>query len=511
MLVKKLEEHLKLLKNSAILFDKGHSEEALNIAIRLRVLIYRDDSLLGQLGQKDTIKLLSTMEDFSKNPFFKNMHISFSTHFLTSNGQRAFLGNTQKKINLPLIEWLKESITSIDGKYYSRLDIIKTTAHKDGGAHIEIDHKDLSPFIKKTGEFSIIENNEKVKRDIINHHHVLLRQIAYEILHSKELFELNGLIFKPMEEIKSYNEYLKEADTLRREEKYFQAIRVYEKAIEVNPNNASYAYNDMGLCLSHIKESDEAIESFKKAIEQSGENIIPVSNLAKEYIDVKKYSLAINFLLKIIQEDNKINEAVKYNEAVKGLNFILEIIENSNEELIKQYNNYQNVPKNEIYVGNLAFLLLKNNYFKEAEEVLKYSLLINPVSKSSLNNLGYVLYKNEKYYESNDIFNKLIDLVPNEIYMISNILEFKLIKGYDNYEKTLASLKNIDKLLYSVFKILFDVRSNINLNKEINEFISNFKGKKEFYDYSDLEEWVISNNLNDNIIELLETCFIKKS
>ena len=93
MLRKKLEEQLKLLKNSAELFDKGKNEEALNIAIRLRVLFYRDEALLEQLGQKKTIRILSTLEDYSKDPLLKNIKIQSSVHFLTSNGQRAFLRN----------------------------------------------------------------------------------------------------------------------------------------------------------------------------------------------------------------------------------------------------------------------------------------------------------------------------------------------------------------------------------------------------------------------------------
>lgn len=59
-MIKKLEEQLKLLKNSAELYDKGRVEEALNIAIRLRVLFYdtaNSTSLIKYLKQKETIRL----------------------------------------------------------------------------------------------------------------------------------------------------------------------------------------------------------------------------------------------------------------------------------------------------------------------------------------------------------------------------------------------------------------------------------------------------------------------
>ena len=63
MLRVKLEEQLKLLKNSCELYDKGRIEEALDIAKTLRTLFHDTNSsrsLFKQLNQKDTINLLST-------------------------------------------------------------------------------------------------------------------------------------------------------------------------------------------------------------------------------------------------------------------------------------------------------------------------------------------------------------------------------------------------------------------------------------------------------------------
>ena len=193
------------------------------------------------------------------------------------------------------MDWLNETITVLENKSFSRLDIIKISAHKDGGAHVEINDKDLQPLIKPFGEFTYQENNKPVKKVIASHHFILLRQIAYEVLHSKELFLLNGLKYEPMEEIKSYNEYLKEADTLTEQEKYYQAIKLYEKAIDVNPVNATFAYNNMGNCLSRIEEIEEAIQAYKKAIEQDYSYVDPLWNLSLIHNRNKRYDLTIDF------------------------------------------------------------------------------------------------------------------------------------------------------------------------------------------------------------------------
>jgi tetratricopeptide (TPR) repeat protein len=45
-----------------------------------------------------------------------------------------------------------------------------------------------------------------------------------------------------------------------------EAIKAFDKAIEINPQN-SKAWNNKGLLLSNLNKSDEAIKAFDKAIE----------------------------------------------------------------------------------------------------------------------------------------------------------------------------------------------------------------------------------------------------
>ena len=503
MLRKKLEEQLKLLKNSAELFDKGKNEEALNIAIRLRVLFYRDEALLEQLGQKKTIRILSTLEDYSKDPLLKNIKIQSSVHFLTSNGQRAFLNKTGRSEFIPLEKWLTETIITLENKPYSRIDIIKITAHKDGAAHIEIDHESLKPFITPFGKFTINENNKPVTKEISSHHYILLRQIAYEVLHSEELFTLNGLDFKPMEEIKSYNEYLIEADKFNEDKKYYKAIKLYEKAIDVNPSNATFAYNNMGNCLSKIGEKEEAINSYKKSTEQDTENIDPLWNLSLIYNQVKRYDLTIELYQKILKIDKQ------HQGANHNLRTTLNILIDFEDQILEQYNNYrENKPINLTYIDYLGTSLLRFGYIQEAEDFYKYSLKVSPNNINYMNNLAYTYYKQEKYSDVNKILNDIIDIGTDRIEIILNILEFKLVKDFEKHDKLLEFFNKENMIYYKIFSFLYQLSNNEKCNETFDKLLNNVVYEKINYDYTEIKKWSIEKNIDQMVIPLIEKYFI---
>jgi len=64
-LVEKLQQQVGFLERSANLFDEGHEDEAFRLAGVMRTLVYdkgRSQSVLGQLGVKDTLRFVDTAE-----------------------------------------------------------------------------------------------------------------------------------------------------------------------------------------------------------------------------------------------------------------------------------------------------------------------------------------------------------------------------------------------------------------------------------------------------------------
>ena len=60
-------------------------------------------------------------------------------------------------------------------------------------------------------------------------------------------------------------------DSLGRLSKFDEAIKVYEKAIEINPKDSDAWYNK-GVTLDSLHKPDEAIKSYNKAIEVNPKN-----------------------------------------------------------------------------------------------------------------------------------------------------------------------------------------------------------------------------------------------
>lgn len=506
MLRAKLEEQLKLLKNSSELYDKGRVEEALNIATRLRVLFYdtsNSTSLLKQLNQKKTIKLLSTLQDNSQHPLMKNIDVQCAIPImLTSNGQRPDLDKSLKNELISIKEWLEEIVITLEGKTYSRIQIITTTANKDGGAHIEIEYKDLKPLTATFGQFTIIENNLPISKDITKHHYILLRQFAYEVLHSEELYSANFLKYTPMQKVKSYNEYLSDGNNLFAEEEYYKASKSYEKAIDVNPNNCKNAYNNMGNALVELGEFEEAINCYKNAIAQDNTYIDALFNLSIRYEKMYRYDLSIELYEKILTVDSN-HKLARHNLEATG-----RILTDLEEQIIFQYAHcIQNESKNLTYLGLLGAGLLKFNYLIEAEIFYTYALSLYPENRSFLNNFGCLLYKQEKYNEAKIIFDKLINLDISEFDILINIMEFKLIVDNSSsffMEKFKDKFVGSNIIYYELFCILFDVKNQQSIQADILEFSKKFLNQSLNYDFSDIKQWAEKNYIDKSILVFLE-------
>jgi len=79
-----------------------------------------------------------------------------------------------------------------------------------------------------------------------------------------------------------------------------EAMSVYKKAIQINPNNAD-AYNNLGNIYSDIGNETEAILAYKKAIEINPDYAGAYFNLFLSYFREKQYSMAIKCCDKAIE------------------------------------------------------------------------------------------------------------------------------------------------------------------------------------------------------------------
>ena len=190
----KLNQQIGFLVSSCSAFDSGHHEEALRIAVSLRVLFHDTNSsvsLLTHLGVKDTLLVLSTLEPgYIEDKKTAMIGISIPI-WIDSSGERTPpLGQATRHDFIPAMKWWSEIVMGLNHPF-SRKDIVLGAANQDGGAHVDSapDPK-TEELIEGIGTFMTIATGVVTKRVLDNQHFPLLRQFAFEVLNSPELRKL---------------------------------------------------------------------------------------------------------------------------------------------------------------------------------------------------------------------------------------------------------------------------------------------------------------------------------
>jgi len=86
--------------------------------------------------------------------------------------------------------------------------------------------------------------------------------------------------------------------------RWSEALNAYDKAIELNPDNAS-AYNNRGLAYDHLDKNDPAIADYKKAIELNPKYGDAFNNLGKTFSKLENYQRAILYYDRAIELNRK--------------------------------------------------------------------------------------------------------------------------------------------------------------------------------------------------------------
>lgn len=198
------------------------------------------------------------------------------------------------------------------------------------------------------------------------------------------------------------------AQNLKKAEEYLN------KAIkDTSPNyNAVVSLGEIyGNTYSTDRNTEKAISMYKMALQLKPSDIDSYHALSKLYLDIKNYSDAKEFAMKIISMDSKYKNAYNtlgdiYNE------------ENNYDKAIENYNKYLDLSKGSSWVldkiGRIyedqelyAVALMK---YKEAYEQSKSSKYL---SSLHLSNIGRIYRKQKKYSDAIDTYKKIIMDYPN--------------------------------------------------------------------------------------------------
>jgi hypothetical protein len=192
-----LHEHLKrqiaFLKNSVSFYDSGCREEAIRMAVVMRVLFHdtgNSTSLLKLIGIKDSLQIVTTAK--SVDP--ESLHENDFGEFMSGMTFGQELEYDAVQLDAPTItapDWWNQLVFVRNGELMSRCQIVLATAHKDGGAHVDEPDNDLRAI--KEGFWvrtKSKDNGTTVSEPMENNHFRMLRRFADELLNSKELIGL---------------------------------------------------------------------------------------------------------------------------------------------------------------------------------------------------------------------------------------------------------------------------------------------------------------------------------
>jgi tetratricopeptide (TPR) repeat protein len=233
-----------------------------------------------------------------------------------------------------------------------------------------------------------------------------LEEAVYEISKLKEFavqnkdIELKGKI------------PLYEGQLLISENKYEEALKAFNQALEINPKD-DYTLSMKGIALGNLGKYEGALEAFNQALEINPKNYYATSRKGVALINLSKYEEA----LEAFNQAFEINPKDDYILSRKGI-----ALGNlgQHEEALEAFNQALEInPKDDYTLSIKGATLGDLAKHKEALQVFNQSLEINPKNDIALSRKGAILIILGKHSEALEAFNQALEINPKNYYAIS--------------------------------------------------------------------------------------------
>jgi tetratricopeptide (TPR) repeat protein len=188
--------------------------------------------------------------------------------------------------------------------------------------------------------------------------------------------------------------------------RYEEAIQSCEKAIELDPLNTT-AWNDKGFANIGLGKFEISLQFFDKAIELDPLNSVAWNNKGFATMSLGKYEESLNYFDKAINIDQA--NANAWNN--KG--FALMSL-NRNEESLKYFDKAIEIdPFYGTTWSNKAVALNNLGRFEEVIECSDRAIELNPFNENAWNNKGVGLFNLGRYDEAIQCYDKSIEINPS--------------------------------------------------------------------------------------------------
>lgn len=273
-----------------------------------------------------------------------------------------------------------------------------------------------------------------------------------------------------------------------------QAIQLQQKSLQRQPNTA-HVFNELGYIYFTLNQQQAAIRNFQQAHELAPTWVLPLSNLAASYSQLKQYEeaeiaakLAITRDTNLVLSQNNLGRIYldqgKYEEA--KLLFFKAIQLDANYPIP-----YYNLGKT--YFGLGEYDQAEANYLKYAE--------LEPADAFVYNALGYLYQIWDKPLEAEAMYRKCLEVDPTNRFGLYNFAFFYLKQT--NYDKAISLFQTYKALEPQDQDVYYDMACAHALNGDHSAAIASLRILLEQFDYKNLEQ--ISNDTDlDSLRELPE-------
>lgn len=229
-----------------------------------------------------------------------------------------------------------------------------------------------------------------------------------------------------------YINYLNQGDKLLKNNKYESAIKLYDKAAQLNPY-APLIYLSKGKALYSLKTYKDALSCFEKVIKLKPDIFEAYYYMGILLINFKKYKEACDTFDIYLKLNNKNSEVYIYKAVALMENSLYDEAFNSLEEAKKLD------PENKLIFIKEALILSQKGDYETALSYINTALLSNKNNDSLYLEKGICLYKTKKISEALECFYEAVKInsnCKNAYYYIGKIESREFYK----YKKALISL-----------------------------------------------------------------------
>ena len=319
-------------------------------------------------------------------------------------------------------------IIEIDIKYLKRLDKLLEESDDD----FEV-YKERGDLRAKLGFYNDAIDDYKKSLEL-NPNYKEADKALTDTKNNLDIYN-NSLINKDYTKDPMY--YFSKAHNLYNKRKYEEAIKNYNKSIDLDPNN-SYAYNNRGLTKNNLEQYFDAVKDYDKAIELEPNNSVIYYNRGLAKTHLWQYEEAIEDYNKAIELDHNNSTAYynrglvksylgQYKEAIEDYNKTIELDPNNSHA----YNNRGNAKDD---LGR----------YKEAIKDYDKAIELNPNDRAAYHNRGLVKNYLRQYEEAMKDYDKAIELGPNN----TDVYNY----NYYNRGVIKRSLGQCDKTIKNFYK-----------------------------------------------------------